>query len=87
MDLNLAGFSEVPQSRCVISPGPMCLTVRTSQLQNKLPLAQELEEWRPDSFQTSKRLGPQSLLHGLLRFVPSGVLIGVFSAAGETWQT
>ena len=87
VDLNLAGFTEVPQLHCVISPGPMCLTVRNSQLKNKIPLAMELREWSPDYFHSSKRLGPQSLLHGLLRFALSGVLIGVFSPAGETWQT
>lgn len=53
----------------------------------QLPLALECVEQRPHLLQTSKQLGPQSLLHCLLRFVPSGVLIGVFSPAGETWQT
>lgn len=53
----------------------------------QLPLAVELVAWRPGSLQTPKHLGPQSLIHDLLRFVSSGVLIGVFSPAGETWQT
>lgn len=58
-----------------------------STVAKQLPLAVEGVAWRPDSLQTSKQLGPQSLIHDLLRFVSSGVLIGVFSPAGETWQT
>ena len=57
-----------------------------STVTKQLPLAVGVA-WRPDSLQTSKQLGPQSLIHDLLRFVSSGVLIGVFSRAGETWQT